>query len=325
MLLSIIVPVYNVENYLIECIESLLNQELENYEIILINDGSTDNSPTICNYYKEKYKIIKVFNQTNKGLSAARNRGIKLAKGKYISFVDSDDFVLKNTYKEIVRIMEMEKLDILSVNAFKYISKNKTKLKTKKRSFESKKLSGIEFLKKSYLENAMSHCVPFNVYKREMILENKILFKKGILHEDNLWTPQVFIKAKNVMYYDIDFYMHRKREGSITQKKDKKKNSTDLLKTCYELDNIYIKINDKQTKFVLDNVLVTTYLWAIATGKLVPENNNLVKLSFLKNKSLNSKNKVKVFIFKKNPELYIKLFNFINSLRKLKENIILYK
>lgn len=221
--------------------------------------------------------------------------------------------------------MKKNKLDILSVNAFKYISKNKIRLKTKKRSFEGQKLSGIEFLKKSYMENAMSHCVPFNIYKKEIILKNKIFFKKGILHEDNLWTPQIFIKAKNVMYYDIDFYMHRTRENSITQKKNKKKNSADLLKTCYELDNIYDNINDEQTKFILDNVLVTTYLWAIAIGELVPEDNNLIKMNFLEDKSLNLKNRVKVFIFRTNPKLYIKLFNFINKLRNIKENLLLYK
>ena len=97
--ISVIIPVYNVEKYLRICLESILNQNFKGYEIILINDGSTDNSLNICREYEKKYSNIIVINEENSGPSAARNKGLEYAKGKYISFIDSDDELLPNYFK----------------------------------------------------------------------------------------------------------------------------------------------------------------------------------------------------------------------------------
>ena len=180
----------------------------------------------------------------------------------------------------------------------------------KKRSFPKKIMNGLEFLKRSYKERAMAHCVQYSIYKTKLIKDYKIMFKKGILHEDNLWTPQVFLKAKRVMYYDLDFYMHFQREGSITNRKDKTKNGIDILSTCYELAEIYKDIKDREAKRVLNDVLVSSYLRAVCIGNLTSRKYiNLIDRKFLLGKSLRIKNKIKVGIFFINPILYVKVFS----------------
>ena len=118
--LSIIVPIYGVEQYLRKCVDSLLNQDIGNYEIILVDDGSTDDCPAICDEYAEKAKklrgervYVRVIHQDNAGLSAARNSGIEVAQGEYIMFVDSDDYIEPNVLKELLAQMERDKLDVL--------------------------------------------------------------------------------------------------------------------------------------------------------------------------------------------------------------------
>ena len=118
MILSVIVPVYNTEAYLEKCVSSLLDQDLpkEDYEIILIDDGSTDSSGSLCDVFVSAHDNIRVIHQSNRGLSAARNEGIALARGKYIQFVDSDDYLNPNVLQGIVLALESKNLDILRIN-----------------------------------------------------------------------------------------------------------------------------------------------------------------------------------------------------------------
>ena len=118
-LISVIVPVYNVESYVAECIESIQNQTYMNLEIILVNDGSTDNSGDICDQYATYDERIKVIHKENAGVSAARNTGIEAANGDYIAFVDSDDYIAPNMYEDMLRILKENDLDILECTAFR--------------------------------------------------------------------------------------------------------------------------------------------------------------------------------------------------------------
>ena len=111
--ISIIVPVYNVKEYLRECLESLVNQSFENYEIIIINDGSTDGSDLICQKYKERYENIRYYSQSNKGQSAARNLGVRKSKGEYILFVDSDDYIVKDACRVLYKSAIKYDVDIV--------------------------------------------------------------------------------------------------------------------------------------------------------------------------------------------------------------------
>ena len=311
-LLSVIVPVYNVEKYLPKCIETILNQTFKDFELILVNDGSTDNCPIICEEYAKKDERIKVIHKENGGLSDARNTGIDIAQGKYISFIDSDDFIIENTYDILVGEAETNNLDIIIGNAINYFSEDEQKLKMRKRSFPNEVINGTEFLKRSYVEKAMVHCVVAGIYRTKLIKENKLFFKKSIYHEDNLWTPQIFLKAERVMYYDLDFYRHVQRKGSITKLEDKTKNGIDLLNICYELAVIYENIQDEETKKILNDVLVSLYLRAVSIGKLTRnEYKKMINKEFLLGKSLRLKNKIKSALFIISPVLYVKLFSIV--------------
>ena len=308
-LLSIVVPVYDVEQYLPRCIDSILKQSFTDFELILVNDGSTDNCPIICDEYADKDDRIKVIHKENGGLSDARNTGINKARGKYISFIDSDDFIVENAYEVLISQAEKKSLDIVTGAAIEYYAENNQKPKGIKRSFTNEVMSGIDFLTKSYMEKAMLHCVQYSVYRFDIIKDNNLYFKKGILHEDNLWTPQVFLKAERVMYYDIDFYMHFQREGSITKSKDKTKNGIDIVNICYELEEIYKTIQEEDIRDILNDVLVSTYLRAVCIGNLTrKEYKCIVNRSFVVGKSYRIKNKIKAAIFFASPMLYVKLF-----------------
>jgi len=308
-MLSIIVPVYNVEKYLSRCIESILAQTFMDYELVLVNDGSTDNCSSICDEYERKDHRIKVIHKENGGLSDARNTGIYMAKGKYIAFVDSDDFIINSAYAVLISQAEKNNLDIITGNAIKFISENDQRPKKKKRSFGNEIMSGLELLKRSYSEKAMLPCSTLSIYRNQLIKKNKIWFKKDIFHEDNLWTPQIFLKARRTMYYDIDFYMHFNREKSITNQEDKSKNGLDLLSICYELAEAYKEIQDEKAKKVLNDNLSSSYLRAVCIGKLQRKKfAKNIKREFPLEKSYNIRNKIKSIFFYISPKLYVKIF-----------------
>ena len=224
MLLSIIVPVYNVEKYLRKCIDSLLVQDLlsDDYEIILVDDGSTDQGGAICDEYAENNPNVKVIHQQNGGLSAARNRGIDASEGKYIQFVDSDDYLEPNVLKALVDRMEGDALDVLRFNyrnvneQYEIVEPNKDPKKHV--NYSDKVCDGMTFLNER-LGPACYAC-QFMV-RRELLTDCR--FKEGIYFEDTEWTPRMLLKAKRAASTDTMVYNYLVREGSITQSVDEKK------------------------------------------------------------------------------------------------------
>lgn len=219
-LISIIIPVYNVENYLRECLESVLSQDFNDYEIILVDDGSTDNSGIICDDYSKIHSNITVEHKMNGGLSDARNAGLLLAKGKYVLFVDSDDYIGKSSLREISNCVSKtaETIDIVFLEA--------------KKVFEDGKCISLA---DGYIANeinnrdkatVMQHLALLPKYpgsactkliRRELIINNKLFFEKGLLSEDIDWTLGVLLNAKKFAYCNADYYFYRQnRYGSIT-------------------------------------------------------------------------------------------------------------
>lgn len=249
--ISIIIPVYNVEDYLEECLESAYKVNLKK-EIIIVDDGSPDQSYLIINKYKEKYpKITKLIRQQNGGLSFARNSGFNLAKGKYVYFLDSDDFIDPTKFENLYKAGEKNNLDIICGGRVHYKEGqiiNKP-FKTKKiKNLEI--ISGIKYLEENLKEECYSVAIWTSIYKNEFLLKNKLSFLEGIVHEDVLFTPQVLYKANKVKFYDYDFYFYREREGSITKKKRSIENKksyilviNELLKFVYEnkVENYFFK------------------------------------------------------------------------------------
>lgn len=215
-LLTIIIPVYNVENYLSRCLDSLVMQIKNKVEVILIDDSSSDKSFYICKQYAKKYQYISVIRQRHAGLSSARNLGIKLAKGKYISFIDSDDFVAKNYIKEIVTTIKSEKFDIVIFNfAFKYSNniQNSTTYDGWDNGLVSKEKVFRSLPESSYAWN--------KAYRRTLF--NNILYPVGQYYEDVNTTFKLINNSKNIFYIDKVMYFYVQRNSSIMHQSSPKK------------------------------------------------------------------------------------------------------
>ena len=211
--ISIIIPIYNVEQYIEKCLISILKRSYKNLEIILVNDGTKDNSMKVIEHYLLDSRI-KVINKENGGLSSARNRGLEIARGDYIAFIDSDDWIEINKLIKLCEIIERENLDIIIGNGESYPSKEKIH----KKNYLGIK-PGIELFKemlkkKDYLETVWK-CI----YSRKFLQENNIKFKEGLLHEDTPFMFECLIKASKAKYENISFYFYRKREDSIVATK----------------------------------------------------------------------------------------------------------
>jgi glycosyltransferase len=219
MLFSIIIPVYNVEKYLNQCIDSVLAQEFTDYEVILVDDGSTDGSSAICDEYVQKYNQIKVIHKTNGGLSDARNFGIKEAQGDYLIFLDSDDFWNGATILyEINKIIKKENPDLIITGYTLYFSEHNKKLST---DFSLVKELTTDFIKDSYylVNNNIYEFLACNkIVKRNIIINNNIFFPKGKFSEDMPWNYKLVDYIKRYALYRSNFYYYRQnREGQITR------------------------------------------------------------------------------------------------------------
>lgn len=217
-MLSIIVPIYNVEQYLHKCIDSLLQQDIAptDYEILLIDDGSTDNSAQIADYYAEQHENIHVVHQNNAGLSDARNVGIDKAKGDFVMFVDSDDFLEPCVLGTLIKKMKDDNLDILRFN-YQNVNENYEPYKPNKTykpfvDFRDGVCDGQTFLNQR-LGGACYAC--------QFILKNKFThttrFMPGRYYEDMLWTPEVLLHAQRVTSVDTIVYNYFTRADSITK------------------------------------------------------------------------------------------------------------
>ncbi len=227
-LVSVIIPVYNVENYLPECIESLLGQSLKDIEIILIDDDSTDDSGKICDIYSEKDDRIRVIHQKNSGVSSARNTGIDFAKSDHIMFVDSDDFVDKDFCRAPYEIAKQLDSDLVM---FGYKNTDASKAHPDPAGFHARLLDRSEAME----QNNNKIIVWNKLYKTELFSD--IRFPEGCVYEDIGTTYKLVHKATRPALLNMDLYYYRiKRSGSITASKD-----PDLLKIRTEMQETRIK------------------------------------------------------------------------------------
>lgn len=306
VLISIIVPVYNVKEQLPRCIESLINQSYKNIEIILVNDGSTDESPLICENYKKIDSRIKVIHKKNGGLSEARNFGIYESKGKYILFVDSDDFIEKDACERFIKILKNKKVDII-VGEAREINKNKISYMKHSNLINEKEYSSIDYIKKSVKVNEWYAPSWLNLYRKEFIDNNYLYFKKGILHEDMQILPIVFLKAEKIIYMKDYFYNYVIREGSITQEKNKKKLNC-LLDILREWKERFDKIEEKELKELLYGVLIKQYLFICKSYNIkIAEKVIYIDKKFMLKNALNNKERIKVLLYILFPKIYFKL------------------
>ena len=242
--ISVIIPVYNVEKYIIECIESIINQTFKDIEIIVVNDGSKDNSIKIVEEYLSD-KRIKIINKANGGLSSARNEGMKVAKGEYIYFIDSDDFINEDVLEVLYKNLESERFDIIFSNFSFYNDKTK-KEKKSKFNFPFK-----ENINKGYyfLYNGEEINVWNRLYRKKLLEKYNFKFIEGIIYEDQDFGFKTILLAENIKYIENYGYKYRVgREGSImsSQRKEKSLKSVQILKKEIKDFFLNIQLNEFQ-------------------------------------------------------------------------------
>lgn len=210
-LISVIVPIYKVEKYLCKCVDSIINQTYNNLEIILVDDGSPDNCPKICDEYAKKDCRIKVIHKENGGLSDARNLGMRITTGEYISFIDSDDYISNDFIETLYTVVKAENSDIVECNIVRFDDGTTPVIEKENcgiNSFSTEK--GLSLL---IAENKFHQHVWNKLYKSEFAL--KIPFAKGKLNEDEFWTYQIFGQADKVTKINKSMYFYLQRSGSI--------------------------------------------------------------------------------------------------------------
>jgi len=214
-LISIIIPVYNVEKYLNECIESVINQTYVNLEIILVDDGSPDNCPQICDNWMQKDSRIKAIHKKNGGLSDARNAGLDIVTGEYIFFIDSDDFIDSNTIQDLYKLIIKTDSDIACGSIYKYLNGETRPVFNSIINTERDVFSGIEQL--NNMLNSDTDCAVWNkLFKREIIKGHR--FIKGRYNEDIIFLFPLYARCNRIVYTNRRYYYYRDTAGSVTNK-----------------------------------------------------------------------------------------------------------
>lgn len=242
--ISVIIPVYNVEKYLHECVDSVLNQTYQNFEIILVDDGSTDGSPKICDEYAENDKRIKVIHQSNGGLSVARNNGFYASSGDYVYFLDSDDWIEPSSMEVLLECAEERRAQVVFFDAISFEGEGKPCEKqnyTRKRSYGDD--SGIKIFSRLQDEKDYHSAVPLLFMERHFLETNRLEFEPGIVYEDMLFTFQAYCLANCAAHVNRQLYHRRYRSGSITSVKKSKKHFHSS-KIVYEKVSGFTAAND---------------------------------------------------------------------------------
>lgn len=315
--LSIIIPVYNVEKYVETCVESIYRQNLDvdDFEVILINDGSTDHSLEIIQGLAEKHHNISIISQDNQGPSEARNKGIRMAKGEYIHFMDSDDIVLDGTLRTMLNTALKYQLDILKGD---YIKANNQEIE-KGITFKGKQ--AYTYLLKNgeqgfIDDNDPMYCyIWMHLFRKDFLLNKNLFFRNMICFEDTLFITHTYLEAKRFMAIPHQFYVYRRHGSSIM--------STMNLKSLYCMNDVIqhiqqlsheIKLTSDGYKKINNNLFasLTVSLWYLSHHRsLYPHRMEIVKdlkkkvpaLSF--NGSL--KQKFVTFCYKYLPDIYISI------------------
>ena len=236
---SIIVPIYKVEKYLEKCIDSILNQTYKNLEIILVDDGSPDKCPKICDDYAKKDERIKVIHKKNGGLSDARNFGINIATGDYISFIDSDDFISNDYVEYLLNLIVKYDADMSVILPLKF--KEESKIKINQKNAKIKVYSAYKALEVMLYQKEFDNAAWGKLYSRKII--KGIEFPKGKLYEDIGTTYKYILKSNKVVYSNAIKYFYLQRNDSIMGSDFKSK----------ELDYIYQAENLLQDILTLEN------------------------------------------------------------------------
>lgn len=307
--ISIIIPIYNLEKYLDKCIKSILNQTFKDFELILVNDGSTDKSGVICDNYKKVDDRIVVIHKENGGTSSARNIGIDIARGKYIGFVDGDDYIHENMYYELYENLIKNNSDISICKFIKVYDKDNLKFNN---NIFKEKYSNIEALECLYRDGSEEFVVPWNkLYRSELI--KKFRYPLGRKYEDAFIIHGLLYKCNKITFINKELYYYYQREGSTMHSKVSIK---DVDSIYFNLDRIkfFDTINQNKLKDTSVCFFVGNYFDVYIKVKyILKDEYNRKKLKKLiiknyhyifKSNSLNFKEKLAILIFILNEKYY---------------------
>ncbi len=278
--ISFIIPVYNVEHYLNQCIDSILNQNFNNFEIILVNDGSTDSSGDICNKYADNDSRIKVIHQKNGGSGNARNTGIRVAAGEYIIFMDGDDFLVENILKLIAEtIDDNNHADVLLGRILYYFEDDNIKVPLfgKYNIAKIKNKDSIHILAYLFSQEVDRFWSVWNhVFRKKFILENDLFFKPGEHLEDFRLVPEIILKSSSFGVIQEPFYVYRKnRLGAKTTNKSALRTITwfNICAEWIKRFRVTESIDNKCRKFLIDK-LVDMYVGGF-TWDIIPKDRKM--------------------------------------------------
>lgn len=317
---SVVIPVYNSAKYLKKCLDSLVNQRFKDIEIIIVNDGSTDNSIEIINKYIKKYDNISIYSITNHGQSFARNYGLSKATGEYISFVDSDDYVNKNLFFEIDKFLKKGDYDIVLFDYCAVSQNDEILFKQKFKCRDYKNVTNIEYL--------FGDPCPWNkVYKKKFLDKIKFKLPEGIIYEDYCYIPTLVKSDPIIGYISKELYYYVYSDSSTTRNSIYKEKYEDLLKATELLHNSFVN-----TEY-LEEIEYIIYYHFLYFGSLnfykyekygvIDKISNFMYLNYpnwMKNKYVKrkgKKEKILAYLFYKKKYKTIK---FIQIIKKLVKN-----
>lgn len=318
-LISVIVPVYKVEQYLNDCINSLVNQSYKNLEIILVDDGSPDNCPIMCDNWAKKDKRIKVIHKKNGGLSSARNAGLDVANGDYFTFVDSDDWISLSMYEDMLKIFKNDDVDVVAGKINCYFEKTGIIKPFMESSDYYKITQDLIINKEKYQKLTLSRVLESaawnKLYKASLFCD--LRFKENRYYEDYLYIYNISKRIKNIYYIAKPYYYYRIRDNSIcsshTCSEDFEKNfqevKTDIL--LNNNNNLIESVNKAEIDYYLsmcsyyvnDSIVFNQYRHLLQKVKI-----NIFKLYF--------KSMIKYIICIMSKRLYKQLIHLKNNMKK---------
>lgn len=315
IILSIIIPIYNVALFVKKCILSCVNQDIpqSDYEIIVVNDGSTDNSLAIVNEVSRGLSNIHVFSQSNAGLSAARNKGMLEAKGEYYMFVDSDDWIAENCLGKLCRKLMDESPDALAICAADVINGENYRRQS---YIDETPVMGRELLRRG-----VSPCAPFAIWSADFLKKNKLAFYEGIYHEDSELTPRAYYLAEKVSFTNDIVYFVYQNPNSITRSVIPKKSFDIVNVVCPHLSEFSNSVK-KEDQVVFDN-MISTYInnalsYIINTDK---KNYQMLNTALFKHRELFKhlkkasllKYQIEALLFCIFPKRYVEIYIFLKN------------
>jgi len=319
-LISVLVPVYNVEQYLEECLESIINQKYRKLEIILVDDGSTDKSGEICDEYAKKDSRIKVIHQKNQGVAAARNVSIAKATGDYIGFVDSDDFIVPDMYKNMISLAEKYHADIVMCNA-KYTDQYGQNIPNygSAKSIAERTLTGKQYVTELCTTYNSIYVVPWNKIYRKCLFED-IQYPVGKTIDDEAVIHRIAHKCDKIVFTSKIYYFYRQQPTSIMNNTVSVKRFDSIYADLDRIDLLEKNDYENETvikcKIFLCNDFITTLkgvnLSDSETKHIIKKLHKLIKpicKNLLRSKIPSKNEKIVIFLLNISPFLYMRIFS----------------